>query len=276
MCAAVLCFAGLDTSAKWLGREMDPIFTTWVRYAVNVGLVALVLNPLTTPRLLHSNRFALQVLRSLLLFACTIMNFFALQYLQLTETMSIQFTMPLVVALLAGPLLGEWPGRRRLAVIGIGFCGVLVIARPGLGSVHPAVLLSFVNAVLYAFYALLTRKLAAHDRASTTIFYSGLAGAILLLPIVPFVWSMPGSATSGLLLLGMGFFGAAGHGLLTLAHMRAPAPVLSPFVYTQIIWMGALGYLVFGDVPDLWTLVGGGIVIASGLSLLVAERRHHA
>lgn len=272
MCGAVLCFSCLDASAKWLGRFFDPVLITWARYAVNVALVAAVLNPLTTPRLLRSNRPAWQAARSLLLVVSTMCNFVALQYLQLTETLAIQFAMPLIVAALAGPMLGEWAGPRQLAAVAVGFVGVLVITRPGLDALHPAMLLSLANTVFYALYAILTRMLAAHDPASTTIFYSGLAGTLLLLPLVPFVWRTPATALEWTLMLGMGFFAAVGHALLTVAHARAPASVLSPFVYTQIVWMAALGFFVFGDVPDGWTAIGAAIVIASGLYLMIRER----
>lgn len=273
MCGAVMCFACLDASGKWSNRYVDPLVTTWVRYAANVAVLALVLNPLTKPRLLHSNRFGLQVVRSLLLFGSTVLNFFALKYMPLAQNLSIQFAMPLVVAVVAGPILGEWAGRRRLAAVAVGFCGILVITRPGSGALHPAALLSALNAVFYALYAIVTRMLARYDPPATTMTYSGLAGALILAPVMPFVWTSPPTPAAWLILLGTGVFGAIGHGLLTLAHSRAPAPVLSPFIYTQIIWTSALGYLVFGDVPDRWTLVGAAIVIGSGLYLLIWERR---
>lgn len=272
MCGAVLCFACLDASGKWASRYVDPLVTTWFRYAANVALLSLILNGWTRPRLLHSNRFALQVARSVLLFVSTVLNFFALQYLQLTQTISIQFAMPLLVALIAGPLLGEWAGPRRLAAIGVGFCGILVVTRPGTDALHPAALLCVANTILYAVYAVVTRMLAAYDSSATTITYSGLAGVVLLTPVLPFVWTTPPTALVWLVLVGTGLFGAIGHGLLTLAHARAPAPVLSPFIYTQIVWMTALGYFVFGDVPDRWTFAGAAIVIGAGLYLLVWER----
>ena len=273
MCGGVVGFAICDTSAKWLNRSLDPLMTTWFRYASNVLLVSLVLNPVTAPRLYHANRFGLQVLRSALLLLCTTTNFFALRYLQLTETMTIQFAMPLLVALLAGPLLGEWAGPRRLAAIGIGFLGVLVVTRPGTGALHPAAVLTMISTVLYAFYAIVTRTLAAYDTSATTLAYSGLVGTVVMTPVLPFVWSAPPSALHWLLLFCTGASAAFGHWLLILAHARAPAPVLSPFIYTQLAWMAALGYLVFGDVPDAWTLVGGSIVIGSGLYLLIWEQR---
>ncbi|MBV9079390.1 MAG: DMT family transporter [Methylobacteriaceae bacterium] len=274
MCLAVVMFSGCDTTAKWLGRSIDPMMTAWARYASNVLWVGLFLNPITTPGILATRRLGLQVFRSVLLVGCTVLNFYALRYLQLTQTTAIQFAMPLLVALLAGPMLGEWAGPRRLAAIGVGFAGVLVVTRPGLGSLHPAALLSVVGTVLYAIYALVTRVLARHDSSATTLAYSGLAGLAILTPVLPFVWSNPPGPLVWLGMLAVGGFAALGHWLLILAHARAPAPVLSPFIYTQIVWMTGSGYLVFGDLPDGWTVVGAAIVVASGLYLLWWERRH--
>ena len=137
---------------------------------------------------------------------------------------------------------------------------------------HPAAILSMISCVCYAFYALATRKLAAHDPPETTMFYSGAAGTLLMLPVIPFVWSTPQTPLAWLLLLATGAFGGFGHWLLILAHRLAPATVLAPFIYSQIIWMIALGWFVFGQFPDRWTFAGAGIVIASGLYLLYRER----
>lgn len=272
MCAALICFSCLDATAKWLNRSVDPLLTVWWRYMASVVLVSFLINPWTRPGVLRTRRLGLQIVRSLLLFLATAFNFVALQYLQLAETMSIVFSTPLLVALLAGPMLGEWVGPRRLAAIGVGFIGVIVITRPGSGSMHPAVLLSIAGAVAYAFYGITTRILAAHDSSQTTMVYSGLAGVVLMTPLLPFIWSTPASPLVWALLVATGLFGSVGHYLLILAHARAPAPVLSPFIYSQIVWMTALGYILFGDWPDRWTLVGAGIVIASGLYLLYRER----
>jgi len=184
---------------------------------------------------------------------------------------SIMFATPLLVALLAGPLLGEWAGPRRLAAIGVGFIGILIVTRPGFG-LHPAALLSLTGAVCYALYSVATRVLAGYDSSATTMFYSGLAGVLLVTPIVPWVWSVPDSGLVWMMMIVVGACGAFGHWLLILAHARAPAPVLSPFIYTQIAWMIVLGFLLFGDLPDRWTLAGSAIVIASGLYLLYRER----
>jgi drug/metabolite transporter (DMT)-like permease len=275
MCGAVLSFACLDATAKWLNQTLDPLLTVWVRYVGSIVFVSLFVNPWTTPGVMRTRRPWLQAGRSLLLLGATALNFVALQYLQLTETVSIMFGAPLLVALLAGPLLGEWAGPRRLAAIAVGFVGILIVTRPGLG-LHPAAFLSLGGAVCYALYSIATRILAGSDSSATTMFYSGLAGLFLVTPIVPLVWSTPDAMLVWVMMIAVGACGALGHWLLILAHARAPAPVLAPFIYTQIVWMIALGFLVFGDLPDAWTLAGSAIVIASGLYLLHRERLRRA
>jgi drug/metabolite transporter (DMT)-like permease len=272
MCAALICFSCLDATAKWVNRSVDPMVTVWARYVSAALLTVIVINPRTKPGALRTRRLPLQLIRSFLLFASTICNFFALQYLQLVETQSIIFATPLLVALLAGPLLGERIGWQRLTAIGIGFAGVLVITRPGLGTMHPAALLSLAGAVSYAFYNIVTRMLASSDSSATTTLYSSVAGIVLMTPLLPWIWTTPSSPLTWVLLMTTGLYGALGHWFLVLAHARAPAAILAPFIYSQIIWMLALGYILFGDWPDPWTFVGAGIVIASGLYLLYRER----
>lgn len=272
ICCAVLFFALLDTSAKWLSGSMHPIQTVFARYAGSMILVLMLLNPWSHPGVLRTRRPWLQGVRSLLLLGATALNFIALKYLQLAETVSIMFAGPLLVALVAGPLLGEWPGPRRLAAIGVGFLGVLVITRPGVGGMHPAALLCVFGTVCYSFYALATRQLAAFDPPETTMVYSGVAGTLAVLPLIPFFWTTPQTPFVWLVMLAMGALGGFGHWLLILAHRLAPATVLAPFIYSQIVWMIVLGWFVFGQFPDGWTFVGATIVIASGLYLLYRER----
>ncbi len=272
MCAALFCFSGLDACAKWLGRTMDPLQVTWIRYTVSVILVSAVLNPWSRPGILVTRKPWLQAARSLLLVGSTALNFIALQYLQLAETISIIFATPMLVALLAGPVLGEWVGPRRLIAIAVGFVGVLIITRPGVGGMHPAALLSVVGCFCYAAYSLMTRMLAAHDSSDTTMFYSGIAGVIVMSPVLPSVWSMPQGLLEWAVMLLIGALAAIGHWFIIEAHRRAPAGILAPFIYSQIIWMLALGWLIFDQLPDRWTFVGAAIVIASGLYLIYRER----
>ncbi len=273
MCAALVCFAGLDATAKYLTGYMSPLQAVWARYTASVVLVTLLINPWTHPKVLRTARPWVQVARSLLLFGSTIFNFMALQYLQLAETMALAFTVPLLVVLIAGRLLGERVGLNRILAVLVGFIGVVVITRPGIDGVHPAVLLGLGSALCYALYNIATRFLAGHDSPETTMVYSGLAGVIVLTPALPLFWTDPPSLAVAGMMVFMGACGAIGHWLLILAHRRAPAAVLSPFIYTQIVWMIALGWLIFGDLPHPATLVGVAIVAASGLYLLQYERR---
>lgn len=273
MCGTVLCFAFLDGTAKWLNQSMPSLQTVWARYASSVFIVSVILNPITHPRAYRTSRLKLQLIRSFLLFFSTAMNFIALRYLQLAETISISFVVPLMVALFAIPILGERVGLARLIAILIGFGGVLVVVRPGLSGFNPAALFTLVGCIAYALYSILTRLLAAHDSTETTLIYSGLVGFGLVSLIMPFIWVTPPDWTVVAGMIAIGIFGSLGHFLLILAHQRAPASTLIPFMYTQLIWMILIGYVAFGDVPDRLTLIGSAIVIASGLYLLWQERR---
>jgi drug/metabolite transporter (DMT)-like permease len=273
MCAAVLCFACLDAMAKYLGTHMDILQVVGVRYAAAFFIALAISNPITRPGLLQTGRPSLQLVRSALLLGSTVFNFMAFRYLQLDEALAILFSTPFLVAIMAGPILGEWVGWRRWTAILVGFAGVLVVVRPGLGGMHWAALLSLGSAFCYAAYNIATRMLSTTDSSETTLFYANLFGAVLMLPVLPFIWTPPPHWLDYVLMVAVGCFGAGGHFLLILAHRNAPASVLSPFIYTQIVWAVTLGWLVFADVPNRWTIAGAGIVIASGLYLLYRERK---
>lgn len=269
---ATLCFACIDASAKFLNRSMVPMQTLTVRYLGSFLLVALLLNPHTKPGILRTRRPKLQIARGLGLVVASVCLFTALNYLPLTSTTSITFSAPLLVALLAGPLLGETLGPRRLAAVVAGFIGVLVVTQPWTRSFHPAMGLALLCAVTTAFYTIVTRILAVNDAPETTLFYTGFVSAIAVLPVVPFVWKMPTSPQVWFAMASMSVFGALGHWLLILAHKKAPASVVAPFFYVQLVWATGFGALIFNELPDLWTVVGGGIVLSSGLYLLSRER----
>src|SRR5262249_8746091 len=154
-----------------------------------------------------------------------------------------------------------------------GLFGVVVVARPGAATFHPAALLSLSAALCYALYSISTRILARTDSNETTLFYSNLVGALVLLPVVPLVWTTPSDPLVIALMAAPGAIGSFGHYLLIAAHRLAPAAVLAPFIYSEIVLVTALGFLVFGDVPNRFTLAGAGIVVASGLYLLHRERK---
>ena len=272
MCCAVALFACLDTTAKYLNTRMDTLEIAWARYTSAFLLTLIVSNPLTQPGLLRTGRLKLQVVRSLLLVASTILNFLALRWLQLDEALSIIFTFPFIVAIASGPMLGEWIGWRRWLAIIFGFGGVLLITRPGFGGMHPAAVFSLAATICYGLYAVITRIVSKTDSNQTSLFYANFIGALVMLPVIPFVWHTPSSWVIALMLLATGALGSTGHFCLIAGHKLAPASVLSPFVYTQLIWVVILGYLVFDHVPTGWTMAGAAMVIGSGLYLLYRER----
>jgi len=272
MCAAVTCFALLDATAKFLNLHMSTLEVVWARYTGAFVFPFMLSNPWTRPELLITRRLGMQIGRSVLLLASTLCNFVALRYLQLDQALALSFSTPFFVAALSGPILGEWVRWRRWTAIGVGFLGVLVVIRPGTGSIHPAAALSLSAALCYALYAITTRILARTDSNLTTLFYSNVVGALALIPVLPFVWTTPHDPLIIGLMFAAGALGAFGHYLLIAAHRLAPAAVLSPFIYTEIVLVIILGLVVFGDLPNRWTLAGASIVIASGLYMLHRER----
>ena len=274
-CAASFLFGFLDTSAKYLATvaHVPVLQIIWVRFMVNTLLIVVMLGPNTALSALQSNKLMNQLLRSVFLIGATAFNFQALQYLQLDQTATIFFLSPLIVAALAGPMLNEWIGWHRMFAVCVGFTGVLFVTRPGFGGIHWAVSFSLVATLSYALYILWTRYLARFDDARTTLVYTPLAGALFVAPFALASWQTPKDVWVWLVLLSTGLFGGFGHWLVILAHERAPAPILAPFGYISIIYMIALGLLVFGDVPGWWTLAGAAIIIMSGVYLLFRERQ---
>jgi drug/metabolite transporter (DMT)-like permease len=270
--SAMALFAVLDTTAKYLSQYENPLQIGWLRYVFHALFAAIILNPWTAPGVWRTKKPGLQMLRSVLLAATTVFNFSAVAFLQLDQAVAIAFITPLVVALLSGPIIGEWVSRRYLVVILIGFSGVLLVTKPGFGDFHFAYLLALGNAVCAAFYNIATRFVSSYDSAQTSIAVTSLFGAIALAPIMPFVWVWPESSFIWFLHIAMGALGGFGHYLLILAHVRAPAHALAPFIYIELIFMILTGWLVFADVPDVWTLIGAAVVIAAGLYLLTRER----
>jgi len=271
MCLAMLLFTGLDTAAKLVTRDLAPWVAVFFRYTVALILGLTILLARKGVNGGKTRHPGLQTIRGLLLMGSTICNFLAMQHLQLAQTAAIFFTIPLLVSALSVPLLGEHVGWRRWLAVVVGFLGVLVIMRPGTEGFHWAMFFSLAAALQGAFYNIATRKVGGHDSAETSLFYVALVGSLASIIPAGLDWTMP-QGTQWLLLFSMGIFGTIGHFLLIEGHRLAPASRLAPFIYSQIVWMTLSGFLVFGDVPDRWTLAGAAIVVASGLYLLQRER----
>ncbi len=274
MCLAVALFSGLDTSAKYLVTQahLPTVQIVWARFLGQFLVMLSLLSALPLSALLRTRKLKLELLRSLLMVSTTTCNFLALRHLRLDQTVSVAFLAPLIVALLAGPFLGEWVGWRRLVAIFAGFVGVLIVVHPGIGGLHPAFAFAFGGMLAYAFFMLLTRFLAAHDAPLVMLFYSILLGTFALAPFAIWQWVWPRSLSEWLLLMSLGILGGTGHYLFIHAYRLAPASSVAPFLYVQILTMVAFGFAVFGDVPDMWTLVGAAVIIASGIYLLHRER----
>jgi drug/metabolite transporter (DMT)-like permease len=268
-----LCFAALDSTAKWLVMLLPVFQVVWLRFVTHSLLGILVLTPKYGWALYRTGQPRLQLLRALMQALMTGLNFWALQYLQLDVTGAIQFSVPILIAVISARLLGERLDVRRWIAILVGFAGVLLIVRPGSQGFHPAIILSLINAVLYALFNMLTRRLAATELPATTQLWSALGAAILLTPFGLMNWTPPQDTITWILVLSMGVFGGLGHLMATQAHRYASAAVLGPFLYQQIIYMTLFGWLIFGHVPDPAVIGGATVVVASGLYLLYREFR---
>jgi len=268
-----ICLTALDTTAKYLVRDHALFLVVWARYAGQMLVVTPFVWHRTGPGFWRTRNLRMQLLRSALLLTATICFFGGLRYLPLAEGSAITFLAPIFIVVFSQPVLGERPTRARWIASITGFVGIMVLLRPGSAVLQPAVLLLIATAVCNAFYQLLTRKLPG-DSAHTTLFYSALIGAVGLTLALP--WGFAGAALSwregGLLLL-LGLFAGLAHWLIIKAFLIAPASLLTPFTYLQMIWATLFGYVIFGQLPDGWSAVGMAIVVGSGLMLAWQERR---
>jgi drug/metabolite transporter (DMT)-like permease len=270
---AGLSLSLLDATAKYLVRDHPLLLVVWARYAGQM----LIVTPFAWNRggagFWRTRKLKVQLVRSLMLVLATLGFFGGLRYLPLAEASAITFLAPIFVVVLSWPLLNEHASRARRIASAAGFLGILVLLRPGSAALHPAVLLLIGTALANALYQLLTRKLL-DESSHTTLFYSASVGTVVLTLALPF--AIDGTefrqvAVPAFVLLGL--FAGMGHWGLTHAYMLAPATLLTPFMYLQILWATALGYLFFGQHPDGLSAVGMAIIVGSGLSLVLWERR---
>lgn len=274
MLLAFLVFTGIDSCAKWLIQAgLPPLQVVFVRYAVHAVLICAVFLPREGAGLFTSSHPKVELARSAALLGSTIFNFLALQYLPLTLTSAIFFTVPLWICALSVPLLGEAVGPRRWTAVVIGFSGVLVATRPWGSDVHWAVLLSIAAALSASLYGILTRRLAGVDATATQQIYGAGVATLVIAPIGLSDWHWPVAGVDWAAFAMIGVLGFVGHWMLTVAHRFAAAAVLAPFVYVQIVYMTAASWAIFGQSPDIWVLAGAAIVLASGLYIWLRERQ---
>ena len=273
---AQLFFAGLDTSAKWLAEAGIPTGEiVFMRYAVHVGLIIALIMPVRGLALFRTGNWKLELLRGLCLLGVTVTNFLAMQFLPLTVTGALLFTMPLMVTALSVPMLGERVGWRRWLAIAAGFVGVLIIVRPGSEAFHPAALLCLAGALCAAVYAIFTRKLAGVDAAATQQVYAGLVALVCVTPFAFSGWVWPDNPATWFALLAVGVFGVLAHSINTVALRFAPPSVLAPFSYLELVYLAFASWIIFTEPPDIWFYVGAPIIILSGLYIWLRERALH-
>ena len=281
MLTAWAFFALTDTSVKWLVLAGLPAMQlAFVRYLVSflLSLGNGIRHGQVFPPLPRRD-VALVVLRGSLLVLATVFNFIALNYLPLSVTSTIMNASPILVTILAIPLLGERVGPWRWVAVILGFIGVLIVIRPFGEAFHWATLLILANATGLALFSIMTRQMAGRITPQTMQLYMGALGTVVLLPFALWFWTMPESALQWVTMVAIGLWAWAGHEMFSRAHLHADANVLSPYGYVFILYVTVGGFLLFGHVPDGATLIGAAIIVASGLLIWWREgkkRVHHA
>lgn len=270
MLLTTLFFVSLDATAKFLVARYPVVEVVWARFVFHMVFVVIVLAPQLRGHMVTRGPW-LQLGRSLLLLSTTVLFFFGVKLLPLADASAIMFTSPILLTVLAIPLLSEHVGPRRWAAVMVGFVGALIVVRPGMGIMGAGAALLLAAALCNALYQLVTRRVRTTDGPLTTLLYTALVGAVLLTLVMPAVWVTPQPEHWPLFAL-LGVFGGAGHFALIKAFQRAPAAVVAPFSYATLLWATAFGFVIFDELPDVWTIVGASIIAGGGLYILHRER----
>lgn len=270
---SLLCFACLDTTAKYLVANYNVPLVVAIRYIVNFALLLVILAPRHGPQLFRTERTALVWVRAVCLACVSLFLGLALQRMPVAETTAMLFLAPMLIVLLANPLLGERIGALGWLAAVTGFVGVLLVARPGAGLDILGVALALCAAAMNAAYQLMSRVLARTERTIALLFYAALAGSVIFGLGLPWYWEGAAPSTSQtLLFLSLGVSAGLGHYFLTASYRYAPASLLAPVSYMQLLWAGLLGWMVFGHVPDGLTIIGMLVIMAAGVMIAFKSR----
>jgi drug/metabolite transporter (DMT)-like permease len=269
--AAMLAFALMDGISKVLAGALAIPQILWVRYILFLLLAFLVLRAKGIGTVARSTRPGLQFTRAMVGIVESGVFVLAFKYMPLADVHAIAAASPLIVIALSVPLLGEHVGPRRWLAVAAGFVGVLLIVRPGFEEIGVGHLVALLGAFLWALYQLLVRLVSRHDSSDTTWFWTAMVGVASTSLIGPFVWVWP-DAQGWALLIVIALLGAVAHLALIKALSLAEASSLQPYSYTLLMWAAVVGWAVFGDFPDTWTLIGAGVILASGIYAWHRER----
>ena len=264
-------FASMDALTKYASAYYSAPQILWVRYMLFAAYGLTIGLHQHGWRVFRSNAPLLQIFRGLLLCGEITIFIFAFRYLPLADVQAVAGIGPLVATALSVPILKERVGIRRWSAIAVGLIGLMIIIRPGFGNFEPMLLLPAFGICGYALYQVLTRFVARHDHPDTTVFYTGFVGLAVMTIIGPFFWKTPGMDDFCLMLC-IAVLGVLGHAFLIRALALAPASVIQPLNYITIVWSTILGYVFFDDLPDIPTVVGAIIIIASGVYTFHRER----
>lgn len=271
--AALLLFACMDTTTKYLASKYNVLLVIAIRYITHCFLMLTLLAPRYGKRLVQTKRTSLVLIRAASLAVASLFMGLALQRMPVAETTAIVFLGPMLVVLLAGPLLGERIGKIGWAAAIIGFIGVLLIAHPGSNLDLTGTLYGFCVVAALVIYQLLSRVLVSTEETIPLLFYTALIGSILYGALLPWSWHGPSPSLAEIMLfLSMGVSGGLGHFLYTSAYRHTSASLLAPMNYLQLLWAGLLGWIVFDHVPNSLSMIGMGIIIASGMMIAIKSR----
>ena len=270
---STLCFAILDSTVKFLSQRYPVSLLVGARWGIQVIALLVWLGPQVGRGLLRTPNPGTQLVRGALLLGSSICFMTALKYLPLADATALNYSTPVIVSVMAVMFLNERMTHARIAFIGAGIAGMLLIVRPGSELFQGAALLALCAAGFYATFQILTRKLA-HDDWRVSLFFPALVSTVAMALVVPFVeWPQTVYWADVALLIFGSMFGTFGHFLLLRAFQRATASALTPFTYTQLVWATLIGWAAFGTFPDRFTLLGMAVIAASGLLITLHERR---
>src|SRR5262249_37238303 len=260
-----------DVTAKYLSATLPSIEIAWVRFLVFALIMVPAMVPGSPLYSLRTGNLPLQLLRGAALLGSSAFFITGLRYLPIAEASATGFVAPLFVTALSIVFLSEKVGVRRWLATATGLFGVLIILRPGSSAFHVAALFPIISALAWAATLIMTRMMSGKEHAITIMTYSSIAGVAILSVLVPFVWVTP-SAQALMFGVLIGVASTVGQWIVVLAFRYADASVLAPFSYTQLVWVSVLGFLIFGEVPDGWTVVGAAFIVGSGLYTAHRER----
>lgn len=270
---AFFLFSCTDAGAKYLVLAgMEAPFLSWVRFLVHAALAMLFLRLWLRPQRLQASRPIAHIIRGILLFTSGLLAFSSLYTLELVEFIAIIFMGPLVVTVLAGPLLGEEVEFQRWVAVAVGLVGVLIITRPGFGVLKIGHLAALGAMGTHVLFVIMTRRMSVSETPESLLVLPAVVASVMMLPMVPIFGSFPQDGVQWAVMLSLGVFAAAGHLLFIRAYRLAEASVLAPYTYVQIVWTALFGYLLFGNLPDVWTLTGTALIIGCGLFSMHRDR----